>query len=327
MKIKNSVIGVLFLVILITILVVALTFSGCLQRGTDKPKIYLSAEKELEYQEEVYGDDSDDGFEEDEDVLRIALASITSPRESLYFYGDLLDLLEDEVDRDVRITQRQTYGETNDMIRQGEADIAFICTYSYVVVADNYNTPIIAVPQVDGKKHYHSYIIARKDLEVEDFSDLEGKSFAFTDPLSNSGRLYPLYRLYQLGTTPEEFFSSNIFTYSHDNSIRSVSKEVVDGAAVDSLIYDYLKNREPGYFENLEIIHKSEPFGIQPIVARPGIDEELKIKLREFFTTLHETSHGREILGHIGFDKFVEGEDSDYDSIRDLADVMGYEYH
>ncbi len=319
---KNKLIILYFL--MFWLILVGTLAGGCLRDTSDKPKIYLSAEKELHHKENA--ENYEKSFNNDK-VLNIALASITSPRESLYFYGDLLDMLEEEIDKDIRITQRQTYGETNDLIRQGEADIAFICTYSYVVVKDNYDAPIIAAPQVDGERTYYSYIITSKDLEVDGISDLEGKSFAYTDPLSNSGRLYPLYMLHNKDKNADDFFGSSIFTYSHDNSIRSVSEGVVDGAAVDSLIYDYLKNREPEYFDNIEIIHKSDPFGIQPIVARPGIDEELKNELTDFFTTLHKSSQGREILNHIGFDKFVEGNDSDYDSIRDIADVMGYEYH
>lgn len=80
--------------------------------------------------------------------------------------------------------------------------------------------------------------------------------------------------------------------------------------------------REPDVFENLDVIHKSPAFGIQPVVVRPGLDEGIKDTLREFFLTLHEKEHGRAILSGLKFEKFQLQEDSAYDSIREMAEKL-----
>jgi phosphonate transport system substrate-binding protein len=260
----------------------------------------------------------------EEGYLRVALASITSARESLYYYNDLLAYLEEEVGRPVRIVQRKTYAEVNDLVKNRTVDVAFICTYSYVLGKDDFGMELLATPVKDGKKEYYSYIIKRKGLDARDFYDLQNRSFAFTDPISNSGRLYPLYLLHLAGENPDSFFSSHIYTFSHDNSIRAVAEGLVDAAAVDSLVYEHLYRRDPAYFANIEIIQVSEPFGIQPIVIHPDMEEELKESLRSFFLTLHQTLRGQEILYFLGFDQFDSQEDSAYDSIREIAKVVGY---
>jgi phosphonate transport system substrate-binding protein len=298
----------------ISVLALFLLLSGC--SSESYPVIFLDV-PELEQ-------DKGDVDLNDEGYLKVALASITSARESLYYYNDLLAYLEEETGKPVRIVQRKTYAEVNDLIKNQTVDVGFICTYSYVLGRDDFGMELLATPVKGGKKEYHSYIIKRKGLDARDFYDLQNRSFAFTDPISNSGRLYPLYLLQLAGENPDSFFSSHIYTFSHDNSIRAVAEGLVDAAAVDSLVYDHLYSRDPAYFENIEIIQVSQPFGIQPIVIHPDMDEELKESLSTFFLTLHQNLRGQEILHFLGFDQFDRQEDSAYDSIREIAKVVGY---
>lgn len=48
-----------------------------------------------------------------------------------------------------------------------------------------------------GRAKYASYIIVPKSSPVKDFTDLKGRRFAFSDPMSMSGRLVPLYYIQQ----------------------------------------------------------------------------------------------------------------------------------
>ena len=90
-----------------------------------------------------------------------------------------------------------------------------------------------------GKPVYQAYIIANKDSSIEIFEDFNGKSFAFTDPLSNTGRLYAIKRLKEINKTEKDFFSKTNYTHAHDISMQLVSKNIIDGATIDGLIFDY----------------------------------------------------------------------------------------
>lgn len=298
-------------------LLLIMLFSGC-SSGNDYPVITLNVP-------ETPKEKKKDSIDNDkEPSLKIALASITSARESLYYYNDLLEYMEEETGMPVKIIQRKTYAEINDLIKNRTVDLGFICTYSYVLGKDDFNMEIIAAPVKNGKKEYHSYIIKHSSVEAETFLDLEGYSFAFTDPISNSGRLFPLYLLYLEGETPDSFFDQYIYTYSHDNSIRAVAEGLVDAAAVDSLVYDHLYDRDPDYFKNIEIIQISQPFGVQPVVVHPDLDPGFKSKLQNLLVTLHENPRGQNILFNLGLDRFDYQDDAAYDGIREIAEVVGY---
>ncbi len=262
--------------------------------------------------------------ESSEVVLRIAFAAVLSPAETLKSYSQLVDYLGQALYRPVEIIQRGTYAEINDLIESQQVDLAFVCSLAYVTGNDDFDMELLVVPEVNGETVYYSYLIVPVESEAESMVDLRGKSFAFTDPLSNSGRLAPTYRLYQMGETPDSFFSKYIFTFSHDNSIRAVAKSLFDGGAVDSLIYDYIVSHEPEIGARTRIIEKSPPFGIPPVVVHPSLNQEIKARLRSLFLNMNQDEDGRKILGGINIERFVMGDDASYDTIRSMVDEMGW---
>ncbi len=263
-------------------------------------------------------------LESSEVVLRVAFAGVLSPTETLISYSQLVDYLGQALHRPVEIVQRSTYAEINDLIRSQQVDLAFVCSLAYVTGTDDSSMEMLVVPEVNGETVYYSYLIVPAESEAESMMDLRGKSFAFTDPLSNSGRLAPTYRLYQMGETPDSFFSKYNFTYSHDNSIRAVAKGLVDGGAVDSLVYDYIVSQEPEIGARTRIIEKSPPFGIPPVVVHPSLNHEIKARLRSLFLNMNQDEDGRNILDSLNTDRFVMGNDASYDMIRSMADELGW---
>jgi phosphonate transport system substrate-binding protein len=149
-------------------------------------------------------------------------------------------------------------------------------------------------------------------------ADLQGKVFAFTDPISNTGRSYPTFLVQELGTTPEQFFNRTFFTYSHDDAIRAVADGLADGAAVDSLVYDYAIARDPELGAKTRIVHRSPPFGIPPIVVSPALRPRLKAELQNLLLGMADKAEGRGALQTIGVEKFVVIDDQAYNSLREL---------
>ncbi|MCL5075839.1 MAG: phosphate/phosphite/phosphonate ABC transporter substrate-binding protein [Chloroflexi bacterium] len=248
--------------------------------------------------------------------LRVAIAGVISPKETLRTYNELLAYLGQRLGRPVQLLQRSTYAEINDLVRSGNVDLAFICSQAYVEGNQDFGMELLVAPQVRGQAVYYSYVIVPYDSPAQSLADLRGKTFAFTDPMSNSGRLSPTYMLLQMGETPESFFKKYIFTYSHDNSIVAVAEKLVDGAAVDSLVYDYTLARDPRYSARTRVIAKSPPYGSPPVVVHPALNAQLKAQLRELFLSMHESERGQQILQGLLIDRFVIPDEHAYDTVR-----------
>ncbi len=253
----------------------------------------------------------------------MALASVVSPKENLNYYGALLRYLSDKTGREVRLVQRQTYAEINDLLKLGDVDMAFVCTYAYVEGQQEFGMELLVAPVVNGKAEYRSYLIVPADSEAKRFEDLKGRTFAFTDPMSTSGRLVPMYWLTQMGQTPRGFFSSYVFTYSHDNSIRAVANHLVDGAAVDSLVFDTMTAQDEELSKRVKILTRSQAFGAPPVVVRPGLDPHLKTLLKETFLGLSDEPAGHDVLKGLRIDQFVAIDDRAYEGVREMARKVG----
>lgn len=256
------------------------------------------------------------------DILQIAVAAVMSPQGTTLSYTPLLEYLGQQLNQPITLVQRQTYAEINDLIRTGEVDLAFICTGAYVQGESDLDVELLAAPQVNGETVYYSYIIVPADSDAQSFADLRGGSFAFTDPLSNTGELSTVHLLWQQDETPESYFAETIYTFSHDNSILAVADGFVDGASVDSLVYDYLLQRQPSLSNQIRVIQKSVPYGIPPVVIPAAADQQLKDEARRVLLTMHQNGIGKAILDTLGIEQFVPVDDSAYNSVREmLADL------
>ncbi|MBI5055885.1 MAG: phosphate/phosphite/phosphonate ABC transporter substrate-binding protein [Nitrospirae bacterium] len=250
--------------------------------------------------------------------VRIAVGGMITPREGFAYYRRLLDYIGEKLGRHVEFVDRDNYAEINELLKNGEIEAAFVCGGPYVDGHKEFGMELLAVPVAYGEPVYYSYIIVNKDSPIHMFQQLRGKKFAFTDPMSNSGKLVPTYMLARMNETPDTFFKSYIFTQSHDKAIKAVAQGIVDGAAVDSLIWEYASRTNPVFTSKTRIIKKSPPYGIPPVVVRPGMEQGMKEKLRQIFLDAHNDKKGKEILNHMMIDRFIPIDDRAYDSIREM---------
>ncbi len=255
--------------------------------------------------------------------LRIAVAAIISPQGTAESYDDLATYLSEKVDRPIELIQRRTYAEVNELVAQNQVDVAFVCTSAYVDGHDRFGMELLVAPEIDGQRVYYSQLIVPAESPAQSMADLRGKVFAFTDPISFSGRVYPTYLVQQLGQTPDRFFRRSFYTYSHDRAIEAVAAGVADGAAVDSLVLEYALKRNPALRTRIRVIHRSPPFGIPPVVIPPQLPPRQAADLRDIFLAMDQDPAGRAVLDELGIDRFVVVQDEDYTDVRQLIAVVG----
>lgn len=255
--------------------------------------------------------------------LRVAVAAVISPQGTVESYQPLLDYLAGRLGRPVQLIQRRTYAEVNDLIAADEVDVAFVCTSAYVIGQRDFGMQLLVVPRVEGETVYYSWLIVPSDSPAETMRDLEGGVFAFTDPWSTSGRVAPTALVRALGRTPEDFFKRTIYTYSHDAAIRAVADRVVDGAAVDSLVYRFAVARQPDLGERTRVIYRSPPFAAPPVVTSPHLRVQLRTELLALFTGMADDPAAQAALRALDVEAFVPIEDAAYDSVRQLQREAG----
>jgi len=259
-------------------------------------------------------------IDSDQRPIVIALASVMSPNETIGYYRKIADYVAEQTGRQTILIQRKTYAEVNMLLANGDIDIAFLSTGAYSSYRGMNEIELLVMAERLGNSLYTAEIIVHKDSTIRTMNDLEGKVFAFTDPLSYSGHMVIEEHLRQKNTIPEKFFNRYFYTYSHDKSLWAVANKIADGASFDSQIYDYAKEKTPELTANVRIIASMGPAPTGPVVINKKLKPEQKEQLRHIFLTLHENPDVSEAMQGLVIDRFVMPIPELYKPLRKLYD-------
>lgn len=253
-----------------------------------------------------------------EPPIRFGLTAVILT-ENIRFLDKWSQYLEAKMGRKVEFVLRRSYQDVMDLLDSGAIEFAWICGYPYVQTRKPEFLQLMTVPVYRGAPRYFSYIIVPHNSAYQRVGDLEGKIFAFSDPDSNSGFLYPLSLLAKNGDKPETFFRQTFFTFNHAETVEAVAEQVADGGAVDSYIWEYLAAFEPEVAGKTRIIKKSPSFGFPPIVSHLGVDADTVKLMKTTLESMNQDVAGKALLAELKLDGFGHYPDSLFNEIRAMA--------
>ncbi|MDR3561947.1 MAG: phosphate/phosphite/phosphonate ABC transporter substrate-binding protein [Negativicutes bacterium] len=252
--------------------------------------------------------------------LRIGLATVLSPHETIGYYRKIAEYIFRQTGRPAVLIQRKTYAEVNMLLANGEVDIAFLSTGAFSAYRGMNEIELLVMAEHLGNSLYDAEVIVHKDSNIQSIEDLQGKTFAFTDPLSHSGHMVIEGYLQDRKTLPEKYFQRYFYTYSHDKSLWAVANKIADGASFDSQIYEYAQQKTPELTDNVRIIAVIGRAPTGPIVIRKSLNGEQKNELRNLFLRMHQDQDAFPAMQGLIIDKFVPPIPELYEPLRKLYD-------
>ncbi|NND04499.1 MAG: PhnD/SsuA/transferrin family substrate-binding protein [Acidimicrobiia bacterium] len=206
-------------------------------------------------------------------------------------------------------------------------DICFVCSLPYVMFeregaspAVPIAAPVLAGRRYGGKPIYFSDVIVHRDSDAASFLDLRGRSWAYNEPLSQSGYGVTRYHLVSLGET-QGFFSEVIQSGFHETSIRMVAAGEVDASAIDSQVLAIGMRDKPELQDQIRIIEALGPSTIQPVAVSRRFDDKFRAQVRDVLVHFADDDHGRRILNRGLIERWVAVGPSDYDDIRAMVEA------
>lgn len=203
----------------------------------------------------------------------------------------------------VRAEVPTSYAATIEAMCAGRVDVGFLATFAYVLAHQRCGIDAQLVSVRQKKPFYVSQILYRADLNVKTLNDLRGKRFAFVDPGSASGYLFPAALLKRNGIDPDRFFSQVIFAGGHDKVVLAIYTGSVDAGATfgdpDNPVFearDRVVRQYPDVREKVKVLLYTEPIPNDTVSFRPGLPEEVKEKVTKAMFRIAETPPGRETI-------------------------------
>lgn len=282
-----------------------------------------------------------------DDVRMVVTAAFVSEK-GLPVYQELARYLSTKLKRQVTLVTGTSYRESDLLLQRGTIQVGFVCGLPYTHNFAKGNYKLLAVPVMAMKKgvwpdapgyenvpgKYFSYTIVRKSSPLKSWQELRGHSYAYNDQYSNSGYNMPRYKLVQLGAKSwEDWFSKVMVSGSHEQSIRLVSRGVVDASSVDSLVLDYdrsIGDPDALNVKIIEVLGYPEGAGIVPVVYSSQADPDVGKALQNALLGMHLNPEGLRILQKALMLRFDPPDDHNYDDVRKMehaAMAVGFKDH
>lgn len=264
-------------------------------------------------------------------ILHFVVPPESSAQEHLYFgvytsdkptemvkqFRPILNALEEgmgkRLGRLVKISMQVagSYEEGIDDIVKGNVDFCRLGPVSYIEAKKrNPDLSVLVLENSNGEKVFYGIICVLRDSPIRTIADLRGKSFAFGDEQSTIGRYLS-----------QDILLKNNIRASDLSSFQYLSRHDKVGEAVGAGLFDAGALKEDTFSKLVEqgiSIRAIERFPnvTKPWLARSGMSQELK----EALTVVLKGINAPDVLKDLGMDGFVDGNDRDYDVIKEAIE-------
>lgn len=225
--------------------------------------------------------------------------------------------LENELGSTVTFVQFGSYAQVMDALRAGQLDLAWVCGYPYVLYRQELQ--MVTVPLWRHALVYQSYLIADKSSTVRTVDDLRARTFAYSDPLSNSGFLFVQHLLRHKKHDPASYFKRSFFTYSHRHVVDAVSQGLAEAGAVDGYVWETLAELSPAVTAQTRVMMRSPDFGFPPIVAPASTHQAVVARYANALKRMVDHAVGQQVLKELRLDGFADAPPGLFDGIADMA--------
>lgn len=217
--------------------------------------------------------------------------------------GTLARMLEVATGYRVRAEVPTSYAATIEAMCAGRVDVGFLATFAYVLGHQRCGIDARLVSVRQNRPFYVSQILYRADLNVKSLADLRGKRFAFVDPGSASGYLFPAALLKTNGIDPDRFFSQVVFAGGHDKVVLAIYTGSVDAGATfgdpDNPVFEARERvvrQYPDVRDKVKVLMYTNPIPNDTVSFRRDLPDEVKEKVTKAMFRIAATAPGRETI-------------------------------
>ena len=211
----------------------------------------------------------------------------------------------------IKLVYYDTYEDGINAIVNGEVDIARLGPVSYVKAKDkNPDLSIVAIEANNGKKSFQGVICVKKDSNIYSLEDIKGKTFAFGNRHSTSGRYLAQKHLYTHGIKASHLAEHTYFSKHGDVAFSLVQSEYDAGSFKDVILKNRLLAR------SLRVV-STFPVITHPWVANSNISPSTKNSLTDVLLNIKN----KKVFDGLKRNGFLAGDDSEYEDIRDAINM------
>ncbi|CAN7748431.1 phosphate/phosphite/phosphonate ABC transporter substrate-binding protein [Caballeronia sp. LjRoot29] len=261
-------------------------------------------------------------------VVRFGVEPYESAQRMLPVYTDLAKMIGDKLGCTVQLYVATSYNAEIEAMRSNKLEFGQFGPLGYVLAHQVAHAQAVATFAGEQGKPatYYASIVTWPGSGVKTLADVKGRSFAYADPASTSGHLFPAFGLSKNGIDPDKGVKG-LYAGSHTASFEALRNHKVDVGELNSEEIESAKlhnEYDPSAYVTL---WKSQPIPLDPLAVRADLPADFKARLTRVLSSLdfHElpevdqkflaSNENPEL-------KTVPQTDAAYDQIRDLVSTL-----
>ncbi|HCM90022.1 MULTISPECIES: phosphate/phosphite/phosphonate ABC transporter substrate-binding protein [Vagococcus] len=230
----------------------------------------------------------------------------------------------------VEVMEGGDYAVGIEAMKNKKLDVLLVSPMSYFQAKQRVEIDPLVTTSSNGAEAYKTVFVTRKDNDkINELKDLKGTNFAFVDPASSSGYMFPKYTLVKdLKLEPSKieepnyFFKTVAYSGKHDSSLMGVVKGDYEAAAVAGQVINMMSGAGLVDKDELKIIGETEEIPNPAYVMRSDLPDDLKKKIKEFYIQYEDEKYFETFYKDKSV-RFVEAKDSDYETVKDMMKTLG----
>lgn len=259
--------------------------------------------------------------------LRVGLIPNIAPEAQRAKYAPFEAYLEKKLGVPVELFVATNYTGVVQAFVSGKLDMAYFggLTYAQAQQQTAVEPIVTEIDRETGTTEYYSLIITRKGGPVGTLKDLAGKSFAFGDPSSTSGSLYPRIMLVRAGfnNDPAKLdqmppLAKVLFSGGHDATAEAVISGKVDAGGIEGRVLARLEKEGKVDASQVVVLDKTLVQGY-PWCVRANMDPVLRDRIVDAFLAIDDPA----LLDLMRAKRYVRVSATDYDEVRQQAAALG----
>jgi len=238
-----------------------------------------------------------------------------------------MQLLSDELKKETGLTYTgdvpTSYAAVVEAMCADRVDIGWVSPLAYILARQKCGADMTLVSVTRQGTSYQGVVVTRADSPIKTIEDLRGKRFAWVDPGSTSGYLFPRAILQEHGLTPDNL-GQQVFAGGHDKAALAVLQGQVDAGAIGKDVIPRLSSTYPNAEQELRIIEESADIPNDGVAFRKGLSPEIIEKTRQALLRITARPDGPKIFEDaIGTQGVAPTTDAAYEPVRRAATVLG----
>jgi phosphonate transport system substrate-binding protein len=214
-----------------------------------------------------------------------------------------------------------SYAAVIEAMCAGKVDIGWVSPLAYILGNRKCGTDMQLISvNTSNATTYRGMIIANAESPAKTLEELRGKKFAWVDPGSTSGYLFPRALFEEKGLQTDSFFSEQVFAGGHDKVVVAVVSKQVEAGAIFKDQRERMLQTIPNVMTATKVLAETPDIPNDGVAYRRGLPADIVDRTNKALLAISSRPDGKELFREaIGTLGVAPTNDATYEVVRRAA--------